>query len=118
MEDVDEAIVLIREAHSLCPRGHPDRALSLNNLAINLFTQYSQLGAVQDLGEAIVLDREALSFYPQGHPNSSRLGETSQTISPFGTSGSGPCKTSTKPLSLTEKPSAFARKDTLIGRYL
>ncbi|KAF8132951.1 TPR-like protein [Boletus edulis] len=71
MADLDEVIVLDREALELCPQGHPDRSMSLNNLAIRLWTHYNQLGAMVDLDEAIVLDREALELRPQGHPDRS-----------------------------------------------
>ena len=53
--DLEEVIILVREALSLCPQGHPDRSMSLNNLALHLSTQYDQLGALRDLDEAIVL---------------------------------------------------------------
>ena len=36
MEDLDEAIVLDREALKLRPQGHLDRSASLNNLAVRL----------------------------------------------------------------------------------
>jgi hypothetical protein len=45
--------------------------MSLNNLAIYLFTRYNQLGAIEDLDEAIVLDREALDLRQPGHPDRS-----------------------------------------------
>ncbi|KAI9567997.1 TPR-like protein [Boletus coccyginus] len=67
MEDVDEAMVLGREALSLCPQGHPNRPISLSNLAVHLSTRYSRLGSMEDLDEAIVLDREALDLRQQGH---------------------------------------------------
>ena len=67
MEDLDEAIVLGREALDLCPQGHHDRSMSLNNLADFLSFRWKQLGAMEDLDEAIVLDREALDICPQGH---------------------------------------------------
>jgi CHAT domain-containing protein/tetratricopeptide (TPR) repeat protein len=66
-KDLEEAIVLDREALELLPQGHRDRSISLNNLANRLSTRHSQLGAMQDLGEAIVLVREALHLHPQGH---------------------------------------------------
>jgi hypothetical protein len=66
---VDEAIDLDREALELCPHGHPERAASLDQLAIHLGDRYSQLGAMVDLEEAIVLDREVLGLRPQGHPD-------------------------------------------------
>ncbi|KAN0100614.1 CHAT domain containing protein [Tylopilus felleus] len=68
MQDLDEAIVLDREALGLLPKGHPHRSQFLNNLAVDLSTQYNQRGAVQDLDEAIVLGREALGLRPEGHP--------------------------------------------------
>ncbi|KAF8431636.1 CHAT domain-containing protein [Boletus edulis BED1] len=71
MVDLDEAIVLDREALELCPQGHPDRSMPLNNLAVHLSTRYNQLGAMADLDDAIVLDREALELRPQGHPDRS-----------------------------------------------
>ena len=71
MQDLDEAIVLDREALDLCPQGHPHRSTSLHNLASHLSTRYTQLGAIHDLDEAIVLDQEALDLRPQGHPNRS-----------------------------------------------
>ncbi|KAF8123340.1 hypothetical protein EV363DRAFT_1548509 [Boletus edulis] len=71
MADLDEAIVLGREALELRPQGHPDRSLSLNTLAKSLSTRYDQLRAMADLDEAIVLGREALELRPQGHPDCS-----------------------------------------------
>ena len=68
---IDEAIVLDREALELCPPGHPERAASLTQLALNLGDRYSQQGGRRDLEEAIVLDREALELRPQGHPDRS-----------------------------------------------
>ena len=55
MEDLNEAIVLDREALDLRPQGHLDRSMSLNNLAIRLTARYNQLGGMQDLDDAIVL---------------------------------------------------------------
>ena len=71
LRDLDEAIILDREALSLFPQGHPNRSMSLNNLAVDLSSRYKQLGALRDLDEAIVLAREALSILPQGHPDRS-----------------------------------------------
>jgi CHAT domain-containing protein len=71
MVDLDEAIILDREALGLCPQGHPHRSVSLNNLAVHLSARYKQLGVMVDLDEAIVLDQEALGLRPQGHPHRS-----------------------------------------------
>jgi hypothetical protein len=68
MEDLDETIVLDREALDLRPTGHPLRSSCLNNLAADLSTRYGQLGVIEDL---LVLDREALDLRPQGHPDRS-----------------------------------------------
>jgi CHAT domain-containing protein/tetratricopeptide (TPR) repeat protein len=72
MQDLDEAIVLGREVLDLRPQGHPDRSMSLINLAAHLSSRYNQFEAMQDLDEAIVLSREALDLRPQGHPDRSR----------------------------------------------
>ena len=69
--DLEEAIVLNREALERRPQGHPDRSSLLNHLALSLSTRYNQLAAVADLEEAIVLDREVLELCPQGHPGRS-----------------------------------------------
>lgn len=66
--DLDEAVVLAREALDLCPQGHPDRSRSLNNLAAALVTRYNQAGVMQDLDEAILLSREALDLLSKGAP--------------------------------------------------
>ena len=65
MEDLDEAIVLVREALELRPQGHPLRSDSLNSLANGLSTRYKRLGVMHDLDEAVALGREALDLYPQ-----------------------------------------------------
>ena len=67
--DLNEAIVLIREALELCPQGHPLRFDCLDDLAKRLSDWYKQLGAMQDLNEVIVICREALGPFPQGHPH-------------------------------------------------
>ena len=69
MQDLDEAIVLVREALDLRPKGYPNRSTSLINLAHLLYSLYEQLGAMQDLDEAIILVREALDLCARGHPD-------------------------------------------------
>ena len=69
--DLEEAIVIAREAIDLCPAGHPDRSMSLNTLSVCLAIRHNQLGAMEDLGEVIFLHREALDLRPQGHPDRS-----------------------------------------------
>ena len=67
MGDLDEAIVLAREALDLRPQGHPLRSSPLDVVSQGLSARYNKLGAMQDLDEAIVLVREALNLRPQGH---------------------------------------------------
>ena len=68
MQDLDEAIILGREALILRPQGHLHRSLSLSNLAVRLSNRYYKLGELQDLDEAIVLSREAKdTFIDQIH---------------------------------------------------
>ena len=69
--NIDEAIVVDRDALGLCPPGHPKRPVSLTCLAIALSGRYDQLGVMRDLDEAILLDQEALDLRPQGHPDRS-----------------------------------------------
>ena len=52
MEDLEEAVVLNREALDLCPQGRPDRPGSLSNLArqlCNLFTRTKHLQDKEEL---------------------------------------------------------------------
>ena len=72
MEDLDEAIVLYREALNLRPQGHPDRSMSLNNPANELSARYKQPGVIKDLDVAIALAGEALKACAQGHPARSK----------------------------------------------
>ncbi|KAG1841252.1 hypothetical protein F4604DRAFT_1690386 [Suillus subluteus] len=66
-EDLDQAIALQREALALCPVGHTDRSVSLNNLANLLCTRFDHRGNGEDLDHAIGLQREALALCPVGH---------------------------------------------------
>ncbi|KAI0039846.1 TPR-like protein, partial [Auriscalpium vulgare] len=67
--DLEEVIMLKREALNLTPPGHPTRSACLMNLANSLNAQFQQLGGrMSDLEEAIQLYREALNLSPPGHP--------------------------------------------------
>ena len=66
-KDLDEAITAFR--HGLEPAPHPDRAESLNNIAVALKTRFKQRGASNDLEEAISLHQEALPLCPAPHPH-------------------------------------------------
>ena len=75
MEDLEEVITYLREALSLRPIGHPNRSMSLSNLAIAVLTRCEWLGSmsVEDLDETITYCREALTLRPIGHPDRSKL---------------------------------------------
>ncbi|PPQ87099.1 hypothetical protein CVT26_011978, partial [Gymnopilus dilepis] len=66
--DLDEAILKHQEALELRPSGHPDRSVSLNNLANALQIRFNQSGRQADLDEAILMHQEALELCPSGHP--------------------------------------------------
>ena len=72
LSDLDEALALERGALELRRQGHPDRARSLNNLAICLHAHFEQLGTLSDLEEGLSLARNALELHPQGHPDRAR----------------------------------------------
>ncbi|KAG1737567.1 CHAT domain-containing protein [Suillus paluster] len=58
------AIALYREVLALRPVGHPDRSMSFNNFANELFTRFEHQSKDQDLDESMALHREALALYP------------------------------------------------------
>ena len=55
MLDLDEAIVLVREALDLCPQGHPNRSGLLENLARYLCNRFTQTKQLQDKEELFSL---------------------------------------------------------------
>jgi hypothetical protein len=57
MEDLEVEVTYLREALDLCPPGHPDRSMFLNNLANVVYTLYVQSDRTEDLEEAITLER-------------------------------------------------------------
>ncbi|KAL5478290.1 hypothetical protein ACEPAI_2474 [Sanghuangporus weigelae] len=69
MEDLEEAISLGRAALELQSEGHPNRPLSLGNLAMSLCIRYEYVARTTDLEEAIELQRAALALRPEGHPD-------------------------------------------------
>ena len=68
ISDLEEALALERNVLELRPQGHPDRARSLETLAISLYTRFQQLGTFSDLEEALALGRNVVKLRPQGHP--------------------------------------------------
>ncbi|KAG1747017.1 CHAT domain-containing protein [Suillus occidentalis] len=68
IDDINETIQLRREAVSLCPQGHSNRSLYLNDLAVSLSQhRFKQQGNSNDLDEAISLHEEALRLRLVGH---------------------------------------------------
>jgi tetratricopeptide (TPR) repeat protein len=68
MELLGEALYLDREALRLRPEGHPERALSCENLAVLLRTRFNQTGDTWLMDKVLELQREALALHPVGHP--------------------------------------------------
>ena len=71
MVDLNEAILMDREALSFHPTPHPDRSSSLTNLGLRLWDRFRRTGSMTDLGEATLMHRESLSLCPTPHPNHS-----------------------------------------------
>jgi hypothetical protein len=69
LDTLQEAVDMLRGALAIFPQGHPNHAISLNNLAGALLKQYEQNGDVSKLAETIDLHRGALLRRPRGHPN-------------------------------------------------
>lgn len=61
-KDIVEALELHREALALRQSPHPDRGMSLNNLAAAIQTRFEQQGNAVDVTEAIELHKEALAL--------------------------------------------------------
>ena len=70
VEDLNEVILLDREATGLHPPGYPDRSTYLSNLPVRLGYRCNLpgRGRVRNLNEGILLDRVALAFRPPDHP--------------------------------------------------
>ncbi|KAH6905197.1 hypothetical protein BKA70DRAFT_1565193 [Coprinopsis sp. MPI-PUGE-AT-0042] len=79
-EDLDESILVKRAVLLLTPLGHPDRALSLNNLAASLDSHHIHTGATETLDEAIVLHREVLSLWPPHYIRAATYYQTARLL--------------------------------------
>jgi tetratricopeptide (TPR) repeat protein len=62
-----ECIGIQRQICTLHNPGDKERAVSVSDLAISLWTRFKQTGEESQLSEAIDLNREALSLRPSGH---------------------------------------------------
>ena len=67
--DVDEAVILYREAVEVCPSASPASAPHLHDLARCLSERFTKLTKLTDLDDAIKFEQEALALCPQGHPD-------------------------------------------------
>ncbi|KAI6023731.1 hypothetical protein BKA83DRAFT_4263086 [Pisolithus microcarpus] len=68
IDDLNEAIILLRDVLELRPPGHRDRPSSLHELARCLSNRYDSQRAVADLEQAVTFGRAALELRPPGHP--------------------------------------------------
>ncbi|KAG1751330.1 TPR-like protein [Suillus paluster] len=66
-DDVEQCRAALQE----CPAGHPDRSMSLHNLANRLHDRFQKQGVLFDLEEAIELNRASLALRLPGHPDRS-----------------------------------------------
>ncbi|KAJ7089999.1 CHAT domain-containing protein [Mycena epipterygia] len=66
-QDLDSAMGLLREVLDLHPAPHPNRVISLNNLATVLELRFQRRGDAGDLDGAIELHRETLDLCPAHH---------------------------------------------------
>ncbi|TEB31576.1 hypothetical protein FA13DRAFT_1732403 [Coprinellus micaceus] len=72
IEDLNQAIALHRDGLALRPPGHPQRRMSLNNLATSLSLYVRERGpCTGEIDEVISLQREARDLLPQGHEDTS-----------------------------------------------
>ena len=69
--DLKRAIILQEEALKLCPNPHPNRSVSLSNLAASLLARFERHKRSGDLKRAIILQEEALKLRPYPHPDRS-----------------------------------------------
>ncbi|TFK33698.1 CHAT domain-containing protein [Crucibulum laeve] len=65
--DLEEAIMLHREALKLIPPSHQYRGCALNNLANKLHKKFDEDNHLPSLEESILLQREAVDFHPSRH---------------------------------------------------
>ncbi|KAI6008162.1 hypothetical protein F5J12DRAFT_65835 [Pisolithus orientalis] len=69
IDDLNEAITLLRDVLELRPLGNHKRAVPLNSLAVCLSSRYDEQGEIDDLEEAIMRGRAVLELCPPGHPD-------------------------------------------------
>jgi tetratricopeptide (TPR) repeat protein len=69
MDDLEEAIRIVRQAVAATPDNHLDLAGRLSNLGDMLNSQYACTGAMYNLEEAVQVARQAVAATPDDHPD-------------------------------------------------
>ncbi|PWH18343.1 MAG: hypothetical protein DDG60_00695, partial [Anaerolineae bacterium] len=69
LEDLEEAIRVLRQAVASTPPDSPDRPSRLNNLGNGLRDRYGRTGRLEDLEEAIRVLRQAVASTPPDSPD-------------------------------------------------
>ncbi|KAJ7508271.1 hypothetical protein B0H11DRAFT_2270663 [Mycena galericulata] len=67
LADVDEAVVVCREAVRLSPDGQPPQELALLALGLSLHRRFLRLSILSDIDESIALLRKGVTLLPDGH---------------------------------------------------
>ncbi|KAJ7676200.1 CHAT domain-containing protein, partial [Mycena rosella] len=78
LQDIEEAIKLLKEVLGFHAAPHPDRGSSLNNLAHAIQARFQQQGKSLDLEEVVGLRREALAL--DEHPDCTSLGNLANVL--------------------------------------
>ncbi|KAF7969164.1 hypothetical protein HWV62_28218 [Athelia sp. TMB] len=68
IDDLHESIAHFKTALNLCPLGHSNRSMLLNNLASALGTRFGRVGQIADLEKTISYFHDTLELCPPGHP--------------------------------------------------
>ncbi|KAG1717320.1 hypothetical protein EDD22DRAFT_129395, partial [Suillus occidentalis] len=66
LQDIDATISLFRDALALRLQHHPDRPISLYNLAVGLSSRHSKKSTAADIRESAQLHHELLPLCPEG----------------------------------------------------
>jgi hypothetical protein len=66
--DLDQAMLLHGQALELRPSGHPNRSVSLDNLANTFQMRFEQSGQLGDLNQVVMLYKQALELHPAAIP--------------------------------------------------
>jgi CHAT domain-containing protein len=73
VNDLNMAVSEAGETVAATPHDHPNRAATLNNLAVILCTRFERTGDLSDLNMAIARVEEAVAATPHDHPNQTAM---------------------------------------------